>query len=99
MKTIATPHTNAAEFLQALDKLQFIPAKWDSPNDRLLDRKNKDGHTELRIHIAYEGEQRPHNISLVKLDGTKAQLIEWESNHMSAHMPMVGLLALIKCAG
>lgn len=98
MKTIATPHTNAAEFLDALNKLQFATAKWDSPNDRLLDRKNKDGHTELRIHIAYEGERQPQSISLLKFNGQRNQLTEWESNHMSAHMPSAGILALIKAA-
>lgn len=98
MKTIATPHTLATEFLKALNQLQFVPAKWDTASDRLLDRKNKDGHTELRIHIAYEGEQRPQTISLIKFDGRRSQLIEWESNSMSAHMPTTGLLALIKAA-
>ena len=93
-----TPHDNATEFLEALAKLQFTPARWDSPGDRQLDRKNKDGHTELRVHIAYEGEARPHSISLTKFNGQRNQLVEWESNHMSAHMPTSGLLALLKAA-
>ena len=63
-----------------------------------LDRKNKDGHTDLRIHIAYEGESQPHSISLIKFDGQRSQIIEWESNHMSASMPTAGILALIKAA-
>lgn len=29
-----TPHTAAAEFLTAVTKLGFVPAKWDAPGDR-----------------------------------------------------------------
>ncbi len=98
MKTTATPHTAAAEFLEALDKLQFKPGKWDAPNDRQLDLRNKEGHPVLRICIGYEGEQRPHNLTLIKFNGQRNQLICWESTHMSAHMPTQGFLALIKAA-
>lgn len=98
MKTTATPHNDAEGFLKALASLKFQPARWDSPNDRQLDLRNKEGHPILRICIGYEGEQRPHNLSLVKLDGTRAQLIQWESL-MSAHMPTAGFLALLKSVG
>ncbi|MDP1591387.1 MAG: hypothetical protein Q8M07_26770 [Prosthecobacter sp.] len=93
-----TPNNTATEFLAALAKLQFVPAKWDAPGDRQFDRKNKDGHTDLRIHIGYEGEPQPHYLSLVKFNGQRNQLIEWESLNLSAHMPTTGLMALIKAA-
>jgi hypothetical protein len=93
-----TPHDNAEEFLEALEGLKFIPARWDRPNERQLDRLNDQGHTDLRVCIGYEGEKQPHNISLIKFDGTRAMIGKWESLNMSAQMPTAGLLALIKAA-
>lgn len=55
MKTTATPHNDAEGFLKALASLKFQPARWDSPNDRQLDLRNKEGHPILRICIGYEG--------------------------------------------
>lgn len=98
MKTPATPHSHAAEFLKALEQLQFKPGEWDRPVERHLETRNQAGHLTVRVIIAYEGEERPQNVSLIKFDGTPARLIEWETNYMSAHMPTQGLLALIKAA-
>ena len=95
---MSTPHDNAAAFLQALDKMEFKPGAFDNTNRRQLVRKNKDGHTNLRITIDHEGEPRPHSISLIKTDGRNSQVTLWESRNMSARMPTKGLLALIKAA-
>lgn len=95
---MSTPHDNAEAFLQALDKMEFKPGAFDNANRRQLVRKNKAGHTDLRITIDHEGEPRPHSISLIKTDGRNSQVTLWESRNMSAHMPTKGFLALIKAA-
>jgi len=93
---MSTPHDNAEAFLLALDKMGFKPGAFDNPGRRQLVRKNKAGHTDLRITIDHEGETRPHSISLIKTDGRNSQVTLWESRNMSARMPTKGLLALIK---
>ena len=95
---MSTPHDNAEAFLLALDKMGFKPGAFDNTNRRQLVRKNKAGHTDLRITIDHEGETRPHSISLIKTDGRNSQVTLWESRNMSAHMPTKGLLALVKSA-
>ena len=97
MKTPKTPRDHAAEFLTLLDKAGFKPARWDSAGTRLLDRPSPEGHPDLRICIAYEGEPHPHNLQLVKFDGKRSQVIQWESS-LSAAMPLQPLLELIKAA-
>lgn len=96
MKTTATPHSHAAEFIKDLERLDFKPGAFDNPNKRTLVKRNQAGHITLRVRIAYEGQSRPQDISLIKLNGQANQLTEWESLHLSAHMPSKGLLALIK---
>lgn len=97
MKTPTTPRDHADEFLAQLDKAGFKPSRWDHPNARILDRKSDEGPTDLRIVINYEGETRPHNLQLVKFDGRRSQIVQWESS-LSASMPLKPLLALIKAA-
>lgn len=97
MKTPKTPRDNADEFLKLLDQAGFKPSRWDHHNSRLLDRKSREGHPDLRICINYEGEPRPHNLQLVKFDGKRSQIIQWESS-LAASMPLAGVMALIKAA-
>lgn len=97
MKTPKTPRDHADEFLKLLDQAGFKPSRWDSTDTRLLDRQSPEGHPDLRICIAYEGEPHPHNLQLVKFDGRRSQIIQWESS-LSAAMPLQPLLALIKAA-
>lgn len=97
MKTPKTPRDHADEFLTLLDQAGFKPSRWDHPNARLLDRQSAEGHPDLRICIAYEGELKPHNLQLVKFDGRRSQIIQWESS-LSAAMPLQPLLDLIMSA-
>ncbi len=97
-KPIETPHTHAAEFIAALEKLGSVPGKWDSPGCRIFDVRNADGHPILRVVIDHEAEDHPQSISLIRFTGTVAQLIAWQSSNMSAHMPTAGLLAMIKAS-
>lgn len=98
MNATATPHNTAGSFIKALKDLHFVPARWNTEDDVQLDRLNSQGHTDLRVCMNYEGEKQPHCISIIKFDGTRAQVVKWESLDMSAHMPTEGLLALIKAA-
>ena len=97
MKTPKTLRDHADEFLKALKAAGFQPARWDSADTRLLDRKSDAGHPDLRICLAYEGEAKPQNLQLVKFDGRRSQIIQWEST-LSPSMPLQPLLNLIKTA-
>lgn len=92
-----TPSNAASEFLATLTKMGFTPARWDSPDTRQLDAKNRAGHTTLRVVINYEGDREPHNIEIIKRDGARSQVTQWESR-LSAHMPLAATLALIKAS-
>ena len=91
-----TAHTDAAELTAKLTKMGFVPARWDEANFRQLQILNKDGHANLRVCIDYQGESKPHLLTLIKYDGRRSQVTAWESNGMSAHMPLAATLALIK---
>ncbi|MBB5038285.1 hypothetical protein [Prosthecobacter dejongeii] len=84
------------ELLNELVILGFAPGRWDSKDCRILDLKNDEGHTALRVTLDYDGEPKPQTTSLLKLDGRNSQSVEWSSQNMSASMPLPGLLALIK---
>lgn len=92
-----TPSNAAPELLATLTKMGFAPARWDRPEARLLDVKNADGHTTLRVAIEYEDEGKPSLVELYKRDGKVSQITQWESK-LSAHMPLKATLALIKAS-
>lgn len=95
-----TPHTQAPEFIAALEKMGFTPARWDraGSSDRQLDYDRAEtGYPLLRIAINHEGEANPHSINIIRFDGSRSQLVQWDST-LSAHMPSAGLLALIKAS-
>jgi hypothetical protein len=92
-----TPSNAASELLATLTKMGFTPARWDSPDTRQLDAKNSAGHTTLRVVINYEGERQPHSLELIKRDGARSQITQWESR-LSAHMPLKATLDLIQAS-
>lgn len=92
-----TPSTAPIQFLSSLKNMGFAPAKWDSPDTRQLDIKTSDGHTNLRVVINYEGGLSPLSIELIKRDGGRSQITQWESR-LSAHMPLAATIALIKAS-
>ena len=92
-----TPHDDAEAFQDVLNDAQFFPARYDETGDRRLERKNKDGHPDLRIRINYDGERRPHDITIRKLDGCASQIVQWEAS-LSAHVPSNAILAMIQAA-
>ena len=90
-----TLKTHPKEFIAELEKLGFKPGPWDSSNKRQLDLVNRVGYREARIVIDYEGEIRPHSVTLIRFNGQRNQLIEWEANHLPSSMPMGAQLAMI----
>lgn len=94
---MSTPHDDTEAFLDALNDATFYPGRYDQSGDRRLERKNKDGHPDLRIRINYDGERNPYDITIRKLDGRASQIIQWEST-LSAHLPSKAVLALILAA-
>lgn len=94
---MSTPHDDTEAFLDALNDAEFYPGRYDQAGDRRLERKNSRGHPDLRIRIDYDGEKRPYNLTIRKLDGHASQIIQWEST-LSSHVPTKALLALILAA-
>ena len=93
----ATAHTNAADLLNEVTKMGFVPARWDTPDTRILDVKNSAGHINLRICINYEGGTRPLNVDLIKFDGARSRVTKGESC-LSAYMPLAAIISLIEAS-
>lgn len=90
-----TTHDNATELLNELTARGFKPARWDRvDSNRQFDLKNEAGHTTLRVCLNYEGSDYLDSLDLIKFNGTRAMLPEWQST-LSAHMPLEATLALI----
>lgn len=93
-----TPHDNAAQFFEALETLGFEPGRMDSPEHRQLERRSTEGNPILRVLVDYEGERQPQSLRVLKLDGRKSQIIEWECSGLSAWMPTPALVAMLQAA-
>lgn len=89
-----TAHNTAAEFVQILTEKGFKPVRWDREDCRFLAISNAEGFHTLRVVVDNEGEDKPHAIGLLKLDGQRSQAVTWRAS-LSAHMPLAALLALI----
>ena len=90
-----TPQTHEREFRNALMFEGFQHATWHTEESPQFDAHNKAGHPILRVCIDREGEIRPHSITVIRLDGTKAQNVLWIAENMSAAMPTTAIFALI----
>jgi len=93
----ATAYLNAADLLKEIKKMGFAPARWDTPDTRILDMKNSAGYTNLRICVSYEGGPLPLSVDLIKFDGARSQVTKWESR-LSAYMSLAAILGLIKAS-
>ncbi len=93
-----TLQNSATEFLTELTAKGFRPARRDDlAGNRLLDLKNAEGHIEVRVCIDYEGEARPHSLSLIRFDGARSQMEAWRAN-FGARMPLTIILGAISAA-
>lgn len=93
-----TPNNDVNFLTTITSALNLLPSPRGATNgDVVLQRQNAEGHADLRIYIAYEGERQPHSIKVTKLDGRRSQIIQWEST-LSAHMPSAALLAMLQAA-
>lgn len=99
-----TAHNAAADLIAELTAMGFSEAPqkkvmlgaFDEIGLRTFSLKNEEGHINLRVQIHTDGEPEPQSLSLLKFSGQRNLLLEWKSEHMSAHMPLQATLALIE---
>jgi hypothetical protein len=86
---------NAAEFMQELESLGFVPGSGDKEDCRVLVRVNKDGHTDLRVCLVFGDENTLNNTAIYGLDGGAGEIIEW-SVDLTGGAPLDPFLAYIR---
>jgi hypothetical protein len=68
---------NAPAILLELEACGFAPTSGDDNEIRVLVRRNKDGHTDLRVSLVYGDGNILNHIAVYGLDGSPGEIIEW----------------------
>lgn len=94
MKTLAT---SSPEFITYLFKLGFLRVRPYAPRCKAYELRNSDGFPILRVEI-HMREDKAEYACIRSLNGTRAQLLEWEINNIPAEFPLNSILGILKGA-
>ncbi len=88
---------NAAAILLELETLGFKPGGKGAARCRVLERRNQDGHTDLKVMLNFDGEDNVNDLSVHGFDGGAAELIDW-SMDLTGGAPLAAFLAFVRNA-